>query len=320
MTQQQIQELKQQMNADFTTVFELCKLVLENVHQARPSLVRACLETLNAFLSWIPMYFIIYTDLIDKLVLMFPSDLLRNHALACLVEIASLPIDGDSDDEKRKYLTMLQRVTEELNLLIPLSNDDLKVQQMLQSIKKKNRNIFEVLARGIANFYSEFFKSQFHWLERTIVNNNEAVRVCQMGFRYLLMMMKIDEDQIFKITIDFFHFYIGAYLERQAKGEGCFGGLAYGGGRAMPLEHIYEDIFREVMRTVCLKMAKPEEVLIVIDEDGIPVREEMENTENSSLYEIEKELAQFLVRYNWPEMKKFILKEVEALQTHCFNF
>lgn len=49
---------------------------------------------------------------------------------------------------------MLQRVTEELNLLIPLSNDDLKVQQLLQSIKKKNRNIFEVLARGIANFYS----------------------------------------------------------------------------------------------------------------------------------------------------------------------
>lgn len=67
---------------------------------------------------------------------------------------------------------MLQRVTEELNLLIPLSNDDFKVQQMLQSIKKKNRNIFEVLARGIANFYSEFFKCQFHWLERTIANNN----------------------------------------------------------------------------------------------------------------------------------------------------
>lgn len=85
-----------------------------------------------------------------------------------------------------------------------------------------------------------------------------------MGFRYILMMMKIDEDQIFKITIDFFHFYIGAYLERQAKGEGYFGGLTYG-VRETPLDHIYEDIFREVMKTVCLKMAKPEEVLIVID-------------------------------------------------------
>jgi exportin-1 len=96
MTQQQIQQLKGQMNADFTTIFELCKLVLQNLHQAKPSLVKACLETLNAFLSWIPMYYIIYSDLIDKLVLMFPSDYLRNHALACLVEIASLPIDQNS--------------------------------------------------------------------------------------------------------------------------------------------------------------------------------------------------------------------------------
>lgn len=32
------------------------------------------------------------------------------------------------------------------------------------------------------------------------------------------------------------------------------------------------------MRIISLKMAKPEEVLIVIDEDGVPVREEVENT------------------------------------------
>ena len=85
MTQKQINELKEQMNSDFTTIFELCKLVLENAHQAKPSLVNSCLETLNAFLSWIPMYYIICTDLIDKLVMMLASDLLRNNALTCLV-------------------------------------------------------------------------------------------------------------------------------------------------------------------------------------------------------------------------------------------
>jgi hypothetical protein len=31
------------------------------------------------------------------------------------------------------------------------------------------------------------------------------------------------------------------------------------------LESIYKDIFYEVMKITCLKMAKPEEVLIVID-------------------------------------------------------
>ena len=48
-----------------------------------------------------------------------------------------------------------------------------------------------------------------------------------------------------------------------------------------------------------IKMAKPEDVLIVIDEDGIPVREEIENTENPSLYETMKELATYLVRFDW---------------------
>lgn len=100
------------------------------------------------------MYYVIYSDMIDKLVLMFQSDYLRNHALACLVEIASLPIDANDEAQKQKYLFMLQRVTEELNKLIPLSNEDEKVQQILHSVKKKNRNVFEVLARGIANFYS----------------------------------------------------------------------------------------------------------------------------------------------------------------------
>jgi hypothetical protein len=49
---------------------------------------------------------------------------------------------------------MLQKVTEELNTLIPLTNNDEGVQEMLRSVKKRNRSIFEVLARGIANFYS----------------------------------------------------------------------------------------------------------------------------------------------------------------------
>lgn len=49
-------------------------------------------------------------------------------------------------------------------------------------------------------------------------------------------------------------------------------------GNPISLVGIYKEIFMEVMRIISLKMAKPEEVLIVIDEDGVPVREEVENT------------------------------------------
>jgi hypothetical protein len=36
----------------------------------------------------------------------------------------------------------------------------------------------------------------------------------------------------------------------------------------------------------------------------------MENTENSSLYEIMRELAFYLVKFDWTEMKKFIIGEI----------
>ena len=47
----------------------------------------------------------------------------------------------------------------------------------------------------------------------------------------------------------------------------------------------------------------------------------MENTENSSLYEIMKELAFYLVKFDWTEMKKFIIGEIEKqhYESH-FNF
>jgi hypothetical protein len=93
------------------------------------------------------------------------------------------------------------------------------------------------------------------------------------------MMMKLDDDQVFKIAIEFFHFYIGKYLEDQKNPNPTKQNLSNSYlSNKNSLSGIYPQIFNEVMKIVSLKMAKPEEVLIVIDEDGVPTREEMENT------------------------------------------
>jgi hypothetical protein len=38
------------------------------------------------------MYYIVYTDLIDKLIFIMQSESLRSYAMACLVEIAGLKL------------------------------------------------------------------------------------------------------------------------------------------------------------------------------------------------------------------------------------
>lgn len=58
------------------------------------------------------MYYIICTDLIDKLVMMLASDYLRNSALSCLVEIAGLEIDKNNQEETNKFVFMLKAVTQ----------------------------------------------------------------------------------------------------------------------------------------------------------------------------------------------------------------
>ena len=153
MTQKQIAELKQQMVKDFTTIFELCKLILENLGQAKQSLVKACLETLHAFLSWIPMYYIIYTDLIDKLIFIIQSEYLRPYAMGCLVEIAGLSIDPNNKDEMSKYVYLLKNFTVELSKIMPLYKDKEEIRKYKQFVRKR-WNVFEFLAKNITMFYS----------------------------------------------------------------------------------------------------------------------------------------------------------------------
>lgn len=122
MTQQQITDLKKQMNKDFTTIYQLCDLVLKNSDKAKPSLIKACLETLNAFLAWIPVAYIVFTDLMERLVSLLSSDYHRTAALQCLIEVVSLPDEDNSNDFRNKQIVILKNTTLELNRILPIKN------------------------------------------------------------------------------------------------------------------------------------------------------------------------------------------------------
>lgn len=71
----------------------------------------------------------------------------------------------------------------------------------------------------------------------SVEGNAEMIEVCKAGFGYLLMIMRVDDDQVFKICIEFFHFYIGGYLESQLQGR------FNTSNNSLSLFAIYKDIF-----------------------------------------------------------------------------
>lgn len=58
-------------------------------------------------------------------------------------------------------------------------------------------------------------------------------------------------------------------------------------------------------------MSKPQEVLINIDENGMPYKEELTNTENNAMYELLRELLINLAKLNWNSTKDIIVQKLD---------
>ena len=85
MMQAKTDDLKQSLNTEFRLIHELCLFVL-NASQ-KPDLIRATLATLHAYLSWVPLGFILEYNIVEVLLKLFPQPHYRSVALQCLTEV-----------------------------------------------------------------------------------------------------------------------------------------------------------------------------------------------------------------------------------------
>lgn len=137
MTQLKTTNLRQSICNEFSEIFRLCKEVLEKA--TKPSLIKATLDTLLRFLSWIPLGYIFETDLLQLLERVslhlfiqvtqftnsimkqfFESQQYRNVTLKCLTEIGSLSVDSEYGD---KIVSLFTIVMASVNKMIPPSTD-----------------------------------------------------------------------------------------------------------------------------------------------------------------------------------------------------
>lgn len=86
--QAKTKELKAQLNNEFRLIHELCLFVLANTRKA--DLVRATLDTLSVYLTWVPIGYVFESNLLEHLLQLFPQAPFRNVALQCLTEVGVL--------------------------------------------------------------------------------------------------------------------------------------------------------------------------------------------------------------------------------------
>jgi hypothetical protein len=134
------------------------------------------------------------------------------------------------------------------------------------------------------------------------------------GLRYIVAASYVDNEEIFNICIDFWNKWSNRLYESEFARSGGgllgldFGGAARGGeARSIQTEKLayFAPILHEARMIHILKMAKPEEVLVYTDENG--VRHELNPSQN--VYH----KPQFNLSHFWTPNEKFTWSNVAYL-------
>ncbi|EGR34521.1 hypothetical protein IMG5_008700, partial [Ichthyophthirius multifiliis] len=331
ITSQQIQLLKQTMYDQFKHIFELCYYIasnaVRNANVCKPSLIKACLETFYVYLSWMPLYFIIDTDIVDIFLLFVEQQDFKDISIKCLTEIVLLKIEqGQSAQDtikmKEKMLDLYFKFIRKVSEYILPFNISLAFERKKMKNNKQHQQVavFDNICQFIALFLTGFFNTHLQWIDEQTYDLNNAIREnilesIHRGLQYLVNINEIEEDNIFKICVEFWHSFTTQIFKRKPIQNNTTTPLLLIGMQNQTnftLEkNVYPLILTQVRTIIVSRMAKPQEVLIVIDENGNPCKEELQDTENNSLYELLKELLINLAKLDWQDMNRILSQKLD---------
>lgn len=135
----------------------------------------------------------------------------------------------------------------------------------------------------------------------------EIAEVLATGLRCICAYTEVREQTIFKTCVEFWLFYV-QFLEKNLPKPPLMN-LGYD-----PMMELFKKLEEPLSQSIVffvLRTPKPEEVLIVTDEDGLPKREELKNTENLLLYEQVREILRTFACRHYETVQAIILSKLE---------
>ena len=294
MTSTKTRQLKQSMCDEFTSIYNLCSEILRTADQT--SLIKATLETLLRFLNWIPLGYIFETppggvSLIETLRSRFlETPEFRNITLKCLTEIGGLQTEHSFND---KLVLMFTETLTTISKIIPLSLD-------LKSTYANSNGRDQEFVQNLALFLCNFFSNHLGIIEN-LPNRDYLIH----GHFYLIRISQIDDREIFKICLEYWTKLVcELYDEMQALPITDLNPLLTMGNGGAPnpsalqnyplRKHKYTDVLSNLRQVMIEKMVRPEEVLIVENDEGEIVREFVKESDTIQLYKTTRECLVFL--------------------------
>ncbi|XP_077866004.1 exportin-1 [Saccoglossus kowalevskii] len=293
MTQTKAKHLKDSMCTEFSQIFQLCQFVMDNSQNA--PLVGSTLHTLLRFLNWIPLGYIFETKLITTLVYKFLNvPMFRNVTLKCLTEIAGVHVN--QYDEQFVMLFTLT-MTQLKQMLPPETN--------LKDAYANGRDDEQNFIQNLSLFLYTFLKEHSQLIER----KQDLHASLMESLQYLVLISEVEETEIFKICLEYWN-SLASELYRESPFSSTPFLLGQQNSEMPARRQLYNPVLSRVRRVMISRMAKPEEVLVVENDQGEVVREFMKDTDSINLYKNMRETLVYLTHLDYGDTEQIMTEKL----------
>ncbi|QLL30317.1 hypothetical protein HG536_0A01340 [Torulaspora globosa] len=322
MTQAKSLHLKTSMSKEFEQIFKLCYQVLEQ--GSSTSLIVAALESLLRYLHWIPYRYIYESNILELLSTKFlMSAETRAVTLKCLTEVSNLEIPQDNSRIKTQTVLFFQNSLQQIaGNVIPVTAD-------LKATYATATGMDQSFLQDFAMFLTTYLARHRSLLEELSGADGNLRELLLNAHQYLIQLSKIDERELFKTTLDYWHNLVAAlFLEVQqlphnemnplmqlSMGSQSItsnsGALNPEFLRRFPLKkHIYDEICSQLRWVIIENMVRPEEVLIVENDEGEIVREFVKESDTIQLYKSEREVLVYLTHLDVIDTEEIMISKL----------
>ena len=157
----------------------------------------------------------------------------------------------------------------------------------------------------------------------------QSQEILSHGLVYFISISEVDDPEIFKICLEYWHVFAnelymsetqlrsGQMSGTNGRGPLMLGGAMGNGGLGMGGQLSRKNLYRQDLltrvRTVLIQnMAKPEEVVVVEDENGDVVREMQKDTEVIAQYKMMRETLVYLTHLDYDDTEQIMLEKLNA--------
>lgn len=144
-----------------------------------------------------------------------------------------------------------------------------------------------------------------------IEKNMQSKELLHDSLHYLVLISEVEEDEIFKICLEYWNI-LTADLYRETP-YNSISPILMGmrnessGSR----RQLYREILSRIRRIMISKMAKPEEVLVVENDQGEVVREFMKDTDSINMYKNMRETLVYLTHLDSHDTESIMTEKLQ---------